>query len=783
VEAYNQLADLNEQNNFAERLVIKGGLPDWKNAAINKNKQTNQCIVNIPLVLPGDNQVSSYIAMYRQGAGDFSISGVTRPDVMKIDSGDARVKAPQALMFATFDEKIFKNVKPDLRDAVCQLDTRSDDITNSSGGLNPPPTPPLTLCTWVPISICTNGEYGYGEVVWSNGFSGMLPPHLDHDMDGIINEDDPDYRALVEQGEINPDRFEDQVRDWWDEHMLEEHGNYDDFWDFHNNPAEPTGAGGAGIDFEDFFETLQDMFESIGDQFSSWWNDIDDWWDDLWNDVDCPDWGNLKSNDGQTKQRTIVCGIVYLPLCNGDQNNEAWLLSMLDQLQYYVQPENHNDLRDYVSTYMQNNGLVGNIDFWHLLDIVDNCLPYEPGFSVCATDQLIAFVNTGVAQAGGGALTPDQVTYLYNNIPVAATIAEFIYTNQVSNPTALAHVSDVLSLSIQLNLTPAQVAYLLENNDLSNVVNTFATQQGFSQNAAIAAKILIDLSINNVYPATGNDPVAMAVFQDNLSSCGAPCIQFLIDYGPFAYDVLMYHVALRQAELTYQWFGPSVNYNNLNWEQKASVNLTVYSEVAHFGLDVAGFIPVVGEAADLTNGIIYTLEGDWTNAGFSYAATVPVYGWASTTAKYAKKVISTPGGERTLSWFKNASGHVSFGSRSFLKTVISSPAGQQAHHIIPWEQLDHPLIQKCAGAGDDWHMNNPINGISLGPAQHLGSHPDYNNAILNKLNAIQGAYPSPNDATLRLENFTNQVRAIIVANPTVKVNDPIIINLINAITI
>ncbi len=53
----------------------------------------------------------------------------------------------------------------------------------------------------------------------------------------------------------------------------------------------------------------------------------------------------------------------------------------------------------------------------------------------------------------------------------------------------------------------------------------------------------------------------------------------------------------------------------------------------HLFLDAVGLIPVIGEGADLANGIWYAFEGDYLNAGLSIGAAVPFVGWASTGTK------------------------------------------------------------------------------------------------------------------------------------------------------
>nr|WP_308082110.1 DNRLRE domain-containing protein [Streptomyces sp. NK15101] len=61
------------------------------------------------------------------------------------------------------------------------------------------------------------------------------------------------------------------------------------------------------------------------------------------------------------------------------------------------------------------------------------------------------------------------------------------------------------------------------------------------------------------------------------------------------------------------------------------------SDIGHAALDVAGMVPVIGEAADVANGIWYAAEGNYADAALSMAAAIPGIGAAATAAKYAKK--------------------------------------------------------------------------------------------------------------------------------------------------
>jgi hypothetical protein len=61
------------------------------------------------------------------------------------------------------------------------------------------------------------------------------------------------------------------------------------------------------------------------------------------------------------------------------------------------------------------------------------------------------------------------------------------------------------------------------------------------------------------------------------------------------------------------------------------------SDIGHGILDVAGLVPVAGEAFDGINAAWYAAEGDMLNAGLSAAAMVPIGGWFATGAKVGIK--------------------------------------------------------------------------------------------------------------------------------------------------
>lgn len=75
----------------------------------------------------------------------------------------------------------------------------------------------------------------------------------------------------------------------------------------------------------------------------------------------------------------------------------------------------------------------------------------------------------------------------------------------------------------------------------------------------------------------------------------------------------------------------------LPWGRSTDEEPGLFSTIGHGILDVAGLVPLIGEPADGINAIWYTAEGDYTNAGLSAAAMVPIWGWGATGAKAINK--------------------------------------------------------------------------------------------------------------------------------------------------
>jgi hypothetical protein len=151
------------------------------------------------------------------------------------------------------------------------------------------------------------------------------------------------------------------------------------------------------------------------------------------------------------------------------------------------------------------------------------------------------------------------------------------------------------------------------------------------QDALSAAQITIDAAMNSLIYGPYDDA------HYNLIKQYIPGAQNFSNVNPFYWFYFSMQCAIIKAE------HPEYTTIQVYWE--------AIKDIVHLGLDTIGLFPVVGELADLANGVIYTLEGDGVNATLSFAATIPVTGTWTTLAKYGKKIITAlDGSTRTLKW-------------------------------------------------------------------------------------------------------------------------------------
>jgi hypothetical protein len=392
-----------------------------------------------------------------------------------------------------------------------------------------------------------------------------------------------------------------------------------------------------------------------------------------------------------------------------------------------------------------------------LAALYDICIDGPPAPSI---QQLI---NSLLVYIQNGWMTPEQVVDVLVNI-------------RVKGP----EMRKLMALTTTLNLAQGQFQWLFQNPTVTNWLTdnpqhaeetlSFATSKNFDAEATTAIKFITDLASLGQLPVQANSPSFHQAFNQY------PELSENISADPGIYWAMAF--AVERARL--KWEHPTWS----DWHVNISAAWNVSKKGVHVTLDGIGLVPGIGEIADLTNaGIYFVFDGDYVSGTLSVASAVPISGWFSTGAKYATKTLD--GGVGIL-WHVDDFGKISFGSRGGLARVLKTAGtGKQAHHIIPWEKLDHDVIQTAAkkDGTNPFHMNDASNGMALGPVQHQGSHPAYTDAVLNRLDKIKEQFPNitPEIAAQKVLFLTNKIRDVVNQHSDKKVNDPIIVELIKQI--
>jgi hypothetical protein len=94
-------------------------------------------------------------------------------------------------------------------------------------------------------------------------------------------------------------------------------------------------------------------------------------------------------------------------------------------------------------------------------------------------------------------------------------------------------------------------------------------------------------------------------------------------------------------------------------------------------------------------------------------------------------------------------------ARAALRRSLNCKTTEQAHHIIPLELKDDPVIVAAIASGT-WNMNDGSdNGVCISNAIHSGSHSNYTDSIRRQL-ATLGAWPG---AASKLRTIISAERA------------------------
>jgi hypothetical protein len=337
------------------------------------------------------------------------------------------------------------------------------------------------------------------------------------------------------------------------------------------------------------------------------------------------------------------------------------------------------------------------------------------------------------------------------------------------------YVNALGSNAYNLIFTESQRAYLQGNETLANEIRALLDAEGKSLASEVSSKISVDIMAANLLygPYEG---LYNSIVTSHLE-------------GPFPYFVPTYQLSVTQEVVYLRLAHP-------NWSH-TKVILTAFTNVlsgtAHTLLDIAGFLPGAGEIADFANGVLYIIEGDGMNASISFASMLPIAGdWVAKGYKYSNLLIKGASGRSiALVLRKGSDGYIKFGSKSLeearnqLRTVLGKKIDHQAHHVIPWEFRNHPVVQEAAkwsppnpntATYKTFHMNDHVNGLYVHNTRHNGSHPNYSVNVFNKLEEIQrfltnqGKF-TPENAVKEINLLAQKIKTAINTQTTVNVNN------------
>lgn len=427
IEVYNSLAVKNEDDKFVSNLILGMGYPMWNKSFIYENKKINEDLILIPLVKGNDTKVSGIITATRvkQGRyeGEYIINAMSRNVALGKGKNEVNNYGRCSYLkgFRTFDKAIFSFKDSEIEEEGLACGCNEID--------NPPSVLTGGDCMWSVVTVCSDTET---QVTWVATTS-RLPPHLDHDRDGIPNEEDQDWYEFSQRHDINQDEFEQIIGDWW------EQIDYDQY-EFDNDQYL----------YDEFLEDLYNEF--MDDRFPEENpNDDDDQPQCCASIFD--DWG-LFGGDAllQGDTRDIICNDFYVLICGDEAGGPNWQdfyteVVLCDDCEDLINSQ--DAFRDRLLSLWNDEGIDGRMGFSSFLNIVGSngsCDALSPGFESCALGALALHDLEEFEAYGYITLTEDEKEHIMSFEPLLAVdILDFLQVN-AQNPMAAQAVHDLIAL-------------------------------------------------------------------------------------------------------------------------------------------------------------------------------------------------------------------------------------------------------------------------------------------------------------------------------------------------
>ena len=737
VDGYNRIAEQNLQENFVETIVDEMGIPYWEKAVVYDNGSPDDEIVLVPFLNGGTDKFSGVIAIERE-QNELIINGMSRENLLRTEEGNPEQRAIYAEWMYSYQSWLLDTpADEELKEAYC----RYTEITESLGGGGNPPSE--SDCEWRLVEVCSDDD---SQTTWIGGREN-IPPHLDHDRDGILNEDDQDWWDFIRRYDITQQDWEYLVYDWWQDNYQGTYGGYDDYYSNDD-------------DYRD------DLFAQLWDQYEAWleengygsggrdgtdWGPNQDEHPDHYPD-DCPWWdGGFTSSGG----REIRCDFFYMLYCSSEENGDWWDYDNMI-ICHSCTGEQDSDYEQYFfqqkfEAYINEHNLQDEAPYLDDLLTVGDC-PAQVADEVAFECFTATLLNIFTEENDEVTLTDAENSWLSNNPGV---LGELLTSSAANGQGQLSqdYIDQFISVCTTLQLDSENARWLLYNSQVLSDLQSFIDENAIGEHAeqaSMAAKITLLAARANAIDDLGsqqnheiwNEFEYCLPYEEELNGGYTGWLE--------APDLVPYEDMLSDEMAILRMLNP--DWSNLRVRIQAEYN--ILSDGIHTILDIAGLMEGLGLVPDVLNGIFYAIEGDGANATMSFAGAMPG-GFVVTSTRVMRKIVTVGNSTRRFTW-KLRGGKIVWSHNSSYRKVWKGvyseldDATYRAHHVIPQAKWDHPMVQHASKANPDnltsgidpFHMNMPANGWPVHQTRHTGNHPNYSDQIEDKMTQWMADHPS-----------------------------------------
>lgn len=337
LDLHAELVKQNNQYDFVDDIATKIGLPDWEHS-ITMRSPNNDRLTFVPLVnsLGTTSSRITGVLGATQMQEDFNIFAY---DIEMLGSPECkyRNKFVAASIVSVFEDRYNQLQVEMMESGIDPCYCEESDILDVD-----------IDCFERQIQFCA-----YEGESWA-GSNYMAPPWIDHDHDGVPNDEDQDYEEFYRRY-IEPYLQQNPSGDFWawvenrwnNSEMYEVYGDFQNYWSGYYYSGHDYVFFYDGQEWQDFLRDLNSFWDTIGEGLGSAWGGFVDglswfFWD-WWHDPDpCPDGqglgnpkGGNQNNESQDEivaRSSIQCIDITFEDC-GNSDNNWWELLLNSSFQ------------------------------------------------------------------------------------------------------------------------------------------------------------------------------------------------------------------------------------------------------------------------------------------------------------------------------------------------------------------------------------------------------------------------------------------------------------------